>query len=832
MKKVSFYLFITLIAISCNSVKRVAENEHLLMSNTIYVNKKKNTNRVLNDYLLQKPNYRALLLPISLYFYNWGNINSPKTPKDWGIINPKKYHFFETVFSEKQSIAVAKYYIGLNNWFLRSGEAPVVIDDKKTERTVNNLKTYFMTQGYFRNTVTAKKDIFSNKKGRINYFIDRGESLYLDTITRQISSKVLDSIYKTEEENTFLKSGNQYKDKDFRKEATRLIKLYRNNGIYNFSENLIAFEADSTRADNKTNICLTISDNYLIGDDGKRIYKPFAVHKISKINVYTDYNYNKKNELYLDTIKYKGLNFIAHKKVKYNLKYLLQSIFIRPNQIYSDTLKSLTRSHLRSLKNFKAININYTVVENHNQLEVDIYLTQNEKYTTSTEIEFTHSNIRKLGISGKFSIVNRNTFRGAELFSFSFLGSFFNTSAQSGNSSGFFNTWEIGADISLEIPRFIAPFGANKLVPKKMYPKTLFSIGTRLQKNIGLDKQTITSTINYNWRFNKKKTVSLEFFNVQYIRNLNIGEYFSIYNSEFKKLQPLAKIYYDNPNYNLTKTDAVGFINLVNTDTNFKISNPIGYERNANINNRYNIITSNFIIPTIAYSLTYNSQVNYKDNKFSFFKIRVANSGNFISLLTNKKNNKGVKIISETPIAQYFKTDIEYKRFWDVTDSSVLGFRSSIGVVIPYGNSDIPFTKSYFAGGSNDIRAWQIYDLGPGSATTNLEYNVGSFKFLTNLEYRFNVIRNWKGAFFVDAGNIWDITNYDFIDRNAKLNGLSSIKQIALGSGFGIRYDFSFLVLRFDIGFKTYEPYLENNKWLKNFSFDKAVYNVGISYPF
>ena len=131
----------------------------------------------------------------------------------------------------------------------------------------------------------------------------------------------------------------------------------------------------------------------------------------------------------------------------------------------------------------------------------------------------------------------------------------------------------------------------------------------------------------------------------------------------------------------------------------------------------------------------------------------------------------------------------------------------------PTDNAVIPFTKSYFAGGSNDIRAWQAYDLGPGTRKSGLEYNIGSLKFLTSVEYRFDMFGSLKGALFVDAGNIWDITNSIFAESQAKFSGLQSLKDIAVGAGFGLRYDFSFLVFRLDLGFKMHEPYLAENKW-------------------
>ena len=829
MKKVSYYLFIFLIIVSCNSVKRVAEKERLLNSTTILVDGKKNRNSDLLDYVLQKPNSKTLGIPISLYFHNLGNPNAPKTPKAWATLHPKKYNFFKSLFSEKQSIGVANSYMNFNKWFLNNGEAPVIVDDLKTKRTVTNLNSYFITQGYFKNKVSAKTDTLKNRKAKITYIITKGKPFYLDTISIQIPSAVLKTIYKTDTLNTYLKTGDRYNDQNFRKEAERITKLFRNSGIYNFIDSAIKFEVDDTKANNKSNVIISIAEKYLTNENEKNILKPFEVRKVGKINVYTDYSFNTESEPYLDSVSYNGITFFAHKKLKYNPKYLSQSIFIKPNQIYSDTLRNLTRTHLKSLKNFKSINIKYTEAKD-SLLVADIRLTPIEKYTIGTDTELTHSNIRKLGISEKFSITDRNTFKGAELFKFSFIGSFFNTSTQFGSSTGFFNAWEVGVDASLEIPRFLAPFGLNKLVPKEMSPRTIFSIGTGIQKNIGLDKQNITAIVDYQWDFNKRKSINLELFNVQYIRNLNTSEYFNIYDSEFEKLKPIANSY--DPNFVLSKQNAVSFMNTVSADSNFQASNPTDYNNNGNVNNRYNIITSNFIIPTIAYTYTYNNQTTYKDNNFSFFKVRVANSGNFVSLLSNQKNSAGVKTISDTPVAQYFKTDIEYKQFWDVSRNSVLGFRSFLGLILAYGNSDIPFTKSYFAGGSNDIRAWKTYELGPGSTTPGLEYNVGNFKFLTSLEYRFDLISNLKGALFIDAGNIWELTDSKFVDSKAKLNSLEALKQIAIGSGFGARYDFNFLVLRLDVGFKTHEPYLNGNKWFKNFNFNNAVYNIGINYPF
>ncbi len=817
MKKLSFFFLLVVLFSSCSTIKYVKENELLLAKNTVFIDSAKNASENITELLMQRPNAKALGMPLSLHFYNLGNPDGPKTPSQWGKKHPKTYNFFKDVFSEKQSISVAKTFIGFNNWFLKSGQAPIIIDDKKTKRTVNNLAAYFRSEGFFRTKVSSKKDTLSHKKGAISYNVLKGNPSFLDSINTNISSTILDSIYQKSKEKSYLKTGDQYKVGNFIKEANRTVKLFRNKGIYHFNENYISFEVDTLANYQKTNIDIEISDRVV----------PFQIQKIKKVNIYTDYTYNKRNEIHNDSINYKGLNFFAHKTLNYNPQYLSQSVFIKPNSVYSDSLKNLTRIHLRDLKNFKSTSIRYREINN-NELEANIFLTPIEKYTLGIDTELSRSNIRNFDVSLKFSLINRNTFKGAEIFKLSTFGSYFN----SNNGPG----WEVGGDISLEVPRFMAPFGFHRSVPKSMFPKTKFYTGVSIQKNIGLDKQNISVGVDYKWNYNKKKTIQLELLNAQYIRNLNVDNYFNVYSSEYSKILDVATAY--DPNYTLPENipansnEILQFMRSAATSSTFAASSPTEFQNNLNILNRYNIITSDFLIPEIAYSFTYNNQENIKDHSFSFFKIRFANSGNIMGILSKQENLRGQKTVLKIPIAQYFKTDIEYKKYWNLGNNTVLAHRTFLGAIITYNKSDVPFSRSYFAGGSNDIRAWRTYDLGPGTRQPVLEYNIGSLKFLTSFEYRFDVLGSLKGALFTDAGNIWDITNSQFIDDAAKFDSAKSLTDMAVGAGFGLRYDFKFLIARLDLGFKVHEPYLGNDRWFKNFNFSNSVLNIGINYPF
>ena len=822
--KNNFIIFLILINITfiffgCNSVKYVPEGEHMLTKNEIYINSKKNVNDDIGAYIVQRPNQSVFGTPLSLHFYNIGNKNFELTFDEWKKNNLKKYQSSSSLFSDKQVKGLYHFRKNTHNWWLKNGEEPVIFSKIKAKQTVANLAQHYINEGYYNANVSYSTKKLKNKKIEVSYHIKTDKPFLIDSISTNIESKALDSIYQTTALQSKLKSGEKLKISSIINEENRISKLFRNSGIYRFNKNAIAFEADSSNY--KSNLDIIINDSIA--------NLPFKIQRIKNINIYTDYSYNTKDEPKKDSVNFNGFSFLSREPLKYNPKLLLNSVFIEPNQIYKDETRELTRKHLRNLNNFSSVDIKYNEIEN-DMLEASIYLTPLKKYSIGFNTELTHSNIRQLGISGKLSFINRNIFKGSEIFKFSVQGSFLDSKDAADNEK-LLNAWEAGADISLELPRFLLPFNSSNIVPKTISPKTILSLGTSFQKNIGLDKQKFTGIVDYTWQSSKSKSHSLELLNAQLIKNLNIDSYFTIYKSEFTTLKSIKDSYF--PLEELNETNAISFISN-NIDNNFQTSNPNEYQIAKNIESRHGIITEDVVVPSVAYTYTFNNSENYKDVDFSFFRARIVSSGNLSTFLSNQKDENNVKTIFKTPIAQFIRTDFEYKKFWNISLENVLAFRSFLGVAIPYNNSNsIPFSRSYFIGGPNDLRAWKIYDLGPGSTKNGLEYNVGSLKFITSLEYRFKILNSVKGAFFVDAGNIWDITNSSFTDDKAKFNGFDSLQDIAIGTGFGIRYDLSFILLRLDLGFKTYEPYLEgNNKWFQHANFKNNIYNFGISYPF
>ena len=261
------------------------------------------------------------------------------------------------------------------------------------------------------------------------------------------------------------------------------------------------------------------------------------------------------------------------------------------------------------------------------------------------------------------------------------------------------------------------------------------------------------------------------------------------------------------------------------------------YTSVSNINERKNRLTANNFIVGSSFSFTKNNQESIVDESFSQFRVKLEWVGNLLNGLLNitntPKDSNGNRFIFNLAPTQYFKSEISYIKHWEVGRERILAFRGFTGVALPYGNSNsIPFTRSYYAGGSNDNRAWKAYKLGPGSSNGINEFNEANFKIALNLEYRYPILGPLKGAFFIDAGNIWNINN-NVPDPKQNLNNFRDLNQLAVGTGVGLRYDFDYFIFRLDTAFKTFDPsQAPEDRWGSQIALKKAVFNVGINYPF
>lgn len=834
--KIVLFIVITGFLYSCNSVKRVPEDKHLLVENSIYVNGKKNNTERINNLLFQQRNKKIINIPLRLYIYNAARPNIDSIVNANIDSKPKKRKRLERFLSKKQLDKYIEARIGFNNWLKTTGEAPVIVNKEKIEKSEKQLEAYYFNNGWFNVDATSKTDTLENKKASVSYFVKTGKPYIIDSLTTKIASPVVDSIYKVSEKQSFIKKNEQYRTATFANEKDRITKDLRNSGVYHFSQDYVYFDMDTINTNNKVQVELQILNRSVRTEDST--YKePFKIYKIKEVNVFTDFSYENKDLEIVDSTNFKNFNLYSFGKMRFKPKAITDAIFITPGDVFRDKDRSNTYRHINNLQTFKHPSIDY--VENPDTtLTANILLTPYKKFGLNFSAEVSQSNIQSIGLAFNPSLLMRNVFRGAETLELSAFGSIGASKDGGDESDPFFDINELGVDLKLTIPRLFFPFNTEKIIPKTMFPSTRISISTSSQTNVGLDKQTVSGIFNYKWFASNLVTNRLDLFNIQFVKNLNPDNYFGIYGNSYDALNDISKdIGYNNgedlayPN----QTDA--FINDVLSGNTSLQPGDEEYDDVYSINERKIRLTEDNLIFATNFNFTRDNRENLYDETFSIFRFKIELAGNLFSAISKignlPKNNAGQYEMFNVAYSQYVKTEFDYIKHWDLGKKNVLALRSFAGIAIPYGNStNIPFSKSFFAGGTNDNRAWTAYSLGPGSLDSNDEFNEANFKLAFNIEHRFNIFEKFNGALFIDTGNIWNVFD-DVTDPKATFTNFASLKDIAIGSGFGLRYDFGFAVFRFDIGFKTYDPsYPENNRWFNDYNFSNAVYNIGINYPF
>ncbi|MDD5148983.1 MAG: BamA/TamA family outer membrane protein [Flavobacterium sp.] len=845
--KIATFIVIGIIISACNTVRRVPEGKQLLTKNEILVNNKAvKTEDVINQ-LYQKPNSNILGYRLRLNLFNLANPNPDSTFQAKFTNHSGKYERMSKLLSAKQVDRLGKsfWYHGIHDFLKKTGEAPIIIDSTKSDRSIVRLKYFYFNDGFFNVKANYKLDSLSAKKAKIKYSITTGKPYILDTIKATISTQVLDSMFQSIKSGSFLKSGKQYKIEDFDNEKNRITNHFKNNGVYNFQPTDVTFVIDTLNTENKVNVNLNINDySYQANDSTKT--EPFKIFKISDVNIYTDYSPTNTNSKITDSTTYNNFHLYSQNRLKYRPRAITDAIFITKGGLFADNKTVLTSRYLNNLKIFNYPTILYTADKRDStaqSLIAKIYLTPRKKYSFGTSLDVTHSNIQDFGIAYSISETIRNVFNGAETLEIAGRGNIGSSKDLANPQNNFFNVSEYGIDLKLNIPRIWFPFNTEKIIPKSMIPSTLISTGLSSQRNIGLNKENLTGSISYNWTPKKNNTARFDLLNIQYVRNLNPANYFNVYGTSYKALNNLGKIYNTNSTYVNTNGDLIiesgttGFTNDVLSTTPTIFPSAADYKTINSIEERRIRLTEDDFILATNFTFSKTTKTDLQDNNFYLFRTKIESAGSILSLISNAaslpKNQNGNYKIFNLEYSEYIKTEFDYIKHWDFSKERILAVRTFFGIAIPYGNSNnIPFSRSYFSGGSNDNRAWQPYSLGPGSSGAVNDFNEANMKIAMSAEYRFKILGALKGALFADAGNIWNVLD-NVTDEKATFSGMKDLKELALGSGFGLRYDFSFFIVRFDFGFKTYNPANEINKrWFNEYNFAHSVFNFGINYPF
>lgn len=842
--KISLFILIGLIIVSCNVTKKVPAGKRLLVKNEITVDSKETKQDDVLNQLYQKPNSSILGYRLRLNLFNLAKKNADTSYAKWLAKKPNRRKNLAKLISEKQVDRLGKSFLvsGFSNFLMKTGEAPVVFDSISTKKSLRRLESFYYNRGYFNVKANYTRDTTTSKKIGIKYNVDLKKPYIIDSLKTIIETPALDSLYQTRKNSSIIKSNVQYNTEDFNNERNRITSHFRNNGAFLFQQNYITYKLDTIDTNKKVNVKLLIKD-YSYREDDTSKTAPFKLYKISKVAIYTDHTTNKNDIKIKDSLEYKDFTFYSENKLKYRPKAITDAVFISKGNLYSDNSNVLTTRYLSNLKVFNYPTIQYKVdPKDENALIATIFLTPRKKYTFGASVDFTHSNIQDFGISGNTSMGIRNVFNGAETFEIGFRGNVGASRDNANPSNNFFNISEIGVDAKLNFPRIFFPFKTEKIIAKSMIPSTSISVGFAKQRNIGLDKQNFTSSFTYNWTPTRNTAFRFDILNIQFVKNVNIGNYFNIYQSSYNVLNVLANTYSSNPDYFdnndlIIGTGTDGFVNeaLFGTLTS---SIPAGDLKTIrSIEERRKRLTENNLIfaTSLSYSKTTSKGLN--DNSFYSYKTKFESAGNLLSILARAskqlENQTGANTFFEVEYSQYIKGEFEFIKHWNFGTKKVIAMRSFAGIAVPYGNSkSVPFSRSYFSGGSNDNRSWQPYSLGPGSSGAINDFNEANMKLAFSAELRYNLFGKFNSAIFTDIGNIWNIFD-NVTDEPNKFKGLESMKELAVGTGVGLRYDQGLFVVRFDLGFKTYNPSkIENERWFRELNFSKSVLNIGINYPF
>jgi outer membrane protein assembly factor BamA len=774
-------IFFALLAIltldSCSSTKLVKGDQHLLNKQTITTDNPSITEKELSASLKQKPNRKTLgLFRLHLATYNFTH------PKDTSKHFPKFFTRIGEVI----------------------GEPPVIYYSSLQLKSHKNLENYLQRKGYYEAVINDTLIINEKhpKKAELSFSVKTGKVYNVGKLKYDIIDPFIKDVVFSDTIHSLVKENMVFDLDILQSEINRIQKQMKNEGYYYFSKQNIHFYADTTNQAYNVDLTLTVKKSF----DADRYFleEIFTKQKIKDVFFYINFNqgrFSVEKEAYLqtlDTINYKGYTFLVDGNLKIKPDVILQANYIKPDDFYSLENTSQTQKHLSSIKQFKSISIQFTEVEDYRRevwnaenpyLNAHVFLSSLNRQSYELVAEGTNSS-NSFGLTGVVSYQNRNLLKGAEIFSSKLTGSLQTISGEEDLEDRFLNTFEIGGEIKLDVPKLFLPFQKERFV-KEHDPGTSFKIAINHQ-----DRQDYTRTLG----------------------NVSFGYSWNSKNNNFHhKFNPME--YY--------------VVKIFDFDPSFE-------EQIDSLYIKYSF--EDQLITAMSWNTTYNNQNIKKAGNHWYIWTNIETSGNIMSLLGSSLNlpvsdDDSYKIF-DLEFAQYIKTDIDVRFYQQINKNSNIVYRTFIGAGIPFGNSKtgLPFVKKYYIGGANDIRAWQVRTLGPGSYSGGSLFNqIADMKLLFNIEYRFDLISIVKGALFIDAGNIWAIDKAD--NREGALFELNSFyKEIAIGTGVGIRFDISIFVLRFDFGIPLYDPaYPENERWLSRFdelNLNDFTLNFGIGYPF
>ncbi|TXC78545.1 translocation and assembly module lipoprotein TamL [Luteibaculum oceani] len=819
LKATWWLLLISVFAVSvgCKSTRRLGENEYLLKKNKLEIAGKPDIDSdELKDLIRQKPNRKTFLIwSMHLRLYNLG----------LGKNQEGKF----------------------KSWLRRIGEKPVIYDSTETAKTVEQMERFLFQHGYFKGTVKDSiiynnqqdpKNFFSflnplrnKKKVILKYRVEPEEPYIVASLNYNFLDPRLENIFKKSTIKWIPIEGEKYDYKKLDDLRKQIATCFQNQGFFDFKKNYIKFRVDSAFGDHTVHINARILNPVKTEPNGEKVDQVHTRYRIDKIYIYPNYNIFQTNS-FSDTIRLEKSSIIYNKPLRINPKLLPTKVFINKGlyiaQDITDTYKSLNDMGL-----YRSVNIDFEYQQpqtnNENELlDAYIYLNPLKRHTFSVETRLEtraysgqndeNQNVTNFnfGVNGSVSLSRINAFKNGETLRLSLSGGlepFF--LSDSTNTDNFFNTVEFGPRLQLTFPRFLLPISQSKFA-KSNRPQTQVTATYNLLKNDDFFRRATKLTFGYFW------------------------------------LETPQKL------HRVTPID----ISFVNAQLSNSLQDRLDALNNPFLNNTY----SDQVILASSYIFTYRQIKSKNSNHGWYNRVKVEGAGNTFRGLAGLFNDNHRKAstyqLFGITYAQYLSVENDFRYYHYNRFDQTLATRLFIGAAKPLENLDaLPFEKSFFAGGSNGIRAWQARTLGPGSYLDTNSFSgflnrIGEIKIEGNVEYRFDLVSFLEAAIFLDAGNIWVFK--ERANREGTEFDTRFYNDLAIGTGFGLRLDFDFFIIRFDLGYPLRDPTLpENERWFyqektkynsivqrfnqrNNLSGDNAIrgyrsnlnFNIGIGYPF
>uniref|UniRef100_UPI003565DE8E translocation and assembly module lipoprotein TamL n=1 Tax=Bacteroides fragilis TaxID=817 RepID=UPI003565DE8E len=687
----------------------------------------------------------------------------------------------------------------LNKFLRKIGDAPVIYNEADAIRSQEEIAKAVQNLGYM--GATVKRTIKTKKKKlKLFYEINSGRPYTVRTLKYDISDKKIAEYLQNDSTKSTLKEGMLFDVNTLDTERQRITDYLLCNGYYKFNKDYITYTADTARNTYQVDLTLHLLPyKAYVGD----VPKEHPQYKINKINFITDYDVLQSSALSSieinDSLHYNGFPIYYKDQLYLRPKVLVDNLRFTSGDLYDERNVQKTYTYFGRLSALKYTNIRFFETQNDDSTRLNCYvmLTKSKHKSISFELEGTNS-AGDLGAAASVSFQHRNLFRGSETFMVKFRGAY---EAISGLQPGYknHNYTEYGVETSINFPSFLFPFLTSDF-KRRIRATTEFGLQYNYQLRPEFSRTIASASWSYKWMQKQKIQHRIDLLDISYL-------YLPWISPQFQE----DYIDKDKDNYIL----------------------------------RYNY--ENRLIVRMGYTYNYNSAGGTLVNNTitsNSYSIRAGfeSAGNILygvsKMINMRKNKDGEYAILGIPYAQYLKGDFDFAKNIIIDHRNSLAFHAGIGVAVPYGNAKVvPFEKRYFSGGANSVRGWSVRNLGPGSfaGDGNFMNQSGDIKLDASIEYRTRLFWKFRGAAFIDAGNIWTIREYENQPGGA-FEFDKFYRQIAVAYGLGLRLDLDFFVLRFDGGMKAVNPKYEKTKERypiihPKFSRDFA-FHFAVGYPF